>query len=108
MAEAEANGGRSLDREELRRGLITSSTKRRTSDLSSLHIQIVDNSKLAAMPFSRAVFSFFSRSLANMTYCIQLFLLQTFISFFTYFSIHTLSMMTDPQDTQLNFAYELQ
>ena len=58
MAEAEANGGRSLDREELRRGLITSSTKRRASDLSSLHIQIVDNSKLAAMPFSRAV-SFF-------------------------------------------------
>ena len=59
MAEAEANGGRSLDRDELRRGLITSSTKRRASDLSSLHIQIVDNSKLAAIPFSRAVFFFF-------------------------------------------------
>lgn len=43
MAEAEANGGRSLDRDELHRGLITSSTKRRASDLSSLQIQIVDN-----------------------------------------------------------------
>jgi hypothetical protein len=106
MAEAEANGGRSLDRDELHRGLITSSTKRRASDLSSLHIQIVDNSKLTAIPFSRASFFFFF-SLANMTYCIQLFLLQTYISSFTYFSIHTLSTMTDPLDTQWNFAYEL-
>ena len=42
-----------------------------------------------------------------MTYRIQLFLLQTYISSFTYFSIHTLSTMIDPLDTQLNFAYEL-
>ncbi|OCK83759.1 ARM repeat-containing protein [Lepidopterella palustris CBS 459.81] len=44
MEEAGANGFRVLDREDLRRGLLTSSTKRRASELSNLQRQIEDDS----------------------------------------------------------------
>lgn len=40
MAEAEANGVQALDREALRRGLLTSSTKRRIAELQTLQQRI--------------------------------------------------------------------